>query len=199
MKAMTDAELMKQVMEKHRPALEELYDRYVKLVYSFALKATRNEQMSRDIVQLVFTRLWTTKSGYDPAKGQFVSWLLTIVRNLTVDCIRRERRHAVPETADIGAWEELAASPDQEPEQVLSRTLVREELREAYSRLSDSQIRLIEQVYWQGYTLSEAAQSSGEPLGTVKSRLHQSLKLLRKYLQEPKGGMTHAKPTDESM
>lgn len=188
MRAKSDAELMKLVMDKERPALEELYDRYVKLVYSFAWKATRSEQMSRDIVQLVFTRLWTTKSGYDPAKGQFVSWLLTVVRNLTVDQIRKERRRVMPDHLKQEAWEELAASPEHEPEEALTRSLVREELREAYSRLSASQIRLIEQVYWQGYTLSEAAQSTGEPIGTVKSRLHQSLKVLRQTLQEQREG-----------
>jgi RNA polymerase sigma factor (sigma-70 family) len=199
MRAKTDAELMKLVMEKQRPALEELYDRYVKLIYSYAMKATRKEQMARDIVQLVFTRLWTTKSGYDPSKGQFVSWLLTIARNLTVDYMRQERRQAVPESLDQTVWEELAASPEMEPEAVMARTMIREELQQAYSKLSASQIRLIEQVYWQGYTLNEAARLAGEPLGTVKSRLHQSLKLLRKYLQAYKGGMTDGRPTDEPL
>lgn len=199
MRAKSDAELMKLVMEKNRPALEELYDRYVKLVYSFAMKATRQEQLAREIVQLVFTRLWTTRSGYDPAKGQFVSWLLTVTRNLTVDQIRQERRRPVADELNADGWAELAASPEHEPEAVLARNLVREELQLAYSRLSERQIRLIEQVYWQGYTLNEAAQSTGEPIGTVKSRLHQSLKLLRKHLQEQKGGTTHAPSTDKPL
>lgn len=184
----TDAELMRLILDKHRPALEELYDRYVKLVYSFAMKATRSELASREIVQQVYTRLWTTKSGYDPAKGRFVSWLLTVTRNITVDYMRRERNRNALHIMDRTEWEELPGHPGDEPEAALDRRYIREELREAYTKLSASQIRLIEQVYWQGYTLSEAAQSSGEPIGTIKSRLHQALKLLRQYLREQREG-----------
>jgi RNA polymerase sigma factor (sigma-70 family) len=184
MQIKTDAELMRLVLDKNRPAMEELYDRYAKLVFSFALKATRNEQASRDIVQQVYTRLWTTKSGYDPHKGQFVSWLLTITRNITVDQMRRDRNRDSTREMDRTEWEKLRGSPEEEPETAVARRMVRDELLQAYTKLSASQIRLIEQVYWQGYTLSEAARFSGEPLGTIKSRLHQSLKLLRQYLLE---------------
>jgi RNA polymerase sigma-70 factor (ECF subfamily) len=49
--------------------------------------------------------------------------------------------------------------------------------------LSDSQTSLIQAFYWEGYTLSEIADRNGEPLGTVKSRLHQTLKILRKHMK----------------
>ena len=69
MRNRTDGELMRLVMAKHHPALEEIYDRYVKLVYSFAMKSMKNEQEAREIVQLVFTRLWTTRKAMTPAKA----------------------------------------------------------------------------------------------------------------------------------
>ena len=92
MRNRTDGELMKLVMAKHHPALEELYDRYAKLVYSFALKSMKEEQAAREIVQLVFTRLWTTEKGYDASKGAFVNWVITVTRNITIDCLRKKRR-----------------------------------------------------------------------------------------------------------
>ncbi len=59
-----DDELMRLVKKKHRPALEELYDRYIKLVYSFGFKFTNgNEDKTKEIVQLVYLKLWTTKSS----------------------------------------------------------------------------------------------------------------------------------------
>lgn len=188
MHSKSDAELMELTLARHRPALEELYDRYVKLVYSFALKSTQSEHAAREIVQLVFTRLWTTKKGYDPAKGQFVNWLLTVTRNLTVDHLRRERRSAAAVPMDEAQWEQLPAPPDSGPEAVVTQQFTRQEIRDAYKHLSASQIRLIECVYWEGYTLSEAAVFANEPLGTIKSRLHQSLKLLRKTMQEQREG-----------
>ncbi|MEH6996601.1 sigma-70 family RNA polymerase sigma factor, partial [Neobacillus drentensis] len=56
------------------------------------------------------------------------------------------------------------------------------EIQEAKNKLSQSQKRLIDLFYWRGYSLNEIAQMEDEPLGTVKNRLHQSLKKLRKYL-----------------
>lgn len=64
-----DKELMALVKNKYRPALEELYDRYIKLIYGFIFKFTNgNEEKTKEIVQLVFLKLWTTKSSYNPEK-----------------------------------------------------------------------------------------------------------------------------------
>ena len=84
----TDEELIQLVRAKHRPALEEIYDRYVKLVYAFARKTT-DEQIAKEIVQAVFIRLWTTQAEYRSSQGAFVNWLLTITRNITVDYLRQ--------------------------------------------------------------------------------------------------------------
>lgn len=62
MKNKRDDELMGLVKKKHRLALEELYDRYIKLVYCFGYKFTNGkEDKTKEIVQLVFLKLWTTK------------------------------------------------------------------------------------------------------------------------------------------
>lgn len=188
----TDEQLMRLVLDKHRPALEELYDRYVKLVFSFAMKATNDEQTARDMVQLVFTRLWTTQRGYVASQGRFVNWLLTITRNLIVDHVRKERKHANTMLLDTLAWEQMV-DPMMDLEATVSESLFKEQIEAAYVHLSKSQIALIEQVYWKGYTLRELANLSGEPLGTIKSRLHQTLLILRKHLKYEckEGGMTH--------
>ncbi|WJH34319.1 sigma-70 family RNA polymerase sigma factor [Paenibacillus aurantius] len=188
MRGKTDAELMELVRARHRPALEEVYDRYVRLVYSFALKSVKEEQGAREIVQGVFTRIWTTRKGYDPDKGQFVSWLLTVTRNMAIDHVRKEQRSSREVPLEAEEWERFEAPTDQGPEAVITRALTREEIRQAYRHLSSNQIRLLERVYWEGYTLSEVASEANEPLGTIKSRLHQTLKLLRQSIQKQREG-----------
>jgi RNA polymerase sigma-70 factor (ECF subfamily) len=183
MQKLTDEQLMGKVLDKHRPALEELYDRYSKLVYSFAMKSIRDTQMAKEIVQAVFTRLWTTERGYDESKGRFVNWILTITRNLTIDHIRKERKHEVSIPLESNLWN----LPDTDegrvnPEWIAERSAVQDHIREACRYLSESQLHLLEMLYWKGYTLSEIALLNEEPLGTVKSRLHQTLKILRKQL-----------------
>ncbi|WHY00676.1 sigma-70 family RNA polymerase sigma factor [Neobacillus sp. DY30] len=177
----TDAELMQLIKEKHRPALEELYDRYIKLVYSFILKSTRDQEKTRVIVQLVFTRLWTTVNGYDHDKGQFVNWLLTITRNITIDYHRKEKRESVFTPTKQEQLEFIPDSSQNGPEDIVSRKLIRDQVQKAYQYLSKSQIQLIQCLYWEGYTLSEIAEMNKEPIGTIKSRLHQTLKILRNH------------------
>src|SRR4051794_39925754 len=107
MQNLSDMELMKLVLSKQSFALEQIYDRYAKLVYSFALKSTKDEAASRDIVQLVFTRLWTTERSYDSSKGHFINWLLTITRNITIDLIRKEKKHNVSMMMQWEQWEKI--------------------------------------------------------------------------------------------
>lgn len=188
MRNRTDGELMQLVLDKQHSALDELYDRYVKLVYSFAMKSIRDEQAAREIVQQVFTRLWVTESGYDPKQGKFVNWLLTITRNITIDYIRKQRKQEVVIRLEPIEWERLMDTNGNDPETELSRKWIVQEIKQAYQYLSESQIQLLELLYWQGFTLAEIAMKNNEPLGTIKSRLHQCLIILRKHLSSIKEG-----------
>jgi RNA polymerase sigma-70 factor (ECF subfamily) len=182
MQTRTDGELMRDIRARSRDALEQLYDRYSRLVYSFARRASGNETLAREIVQLVFMRLWTTNAEYDAAKGTYVSWLLTVTRNMTVDVMRRERRfstHVPIERLD----ERHQISGTDDPEAAVIRRSEHSEVAAATSRLTPPQRRVIELLYWKGFTLQEIAEMGAEPVGTVKNRLHQALKTLRRHLQ----------------
>lgn len=183
MRHLTDYELMQLIRERKQKALSVLYDRYGGLVYSFAMKALKEESAARDIVQAVFLRLWTTESGYHPEKGKFTSWLLTITRNLTIDDIRKKRRDAFGQVRmDFERFEELAAPSAESPEELIVRHSLRDQIRHACKHLSRPQQLLLEHFYWQGYSLNELALMYDQPLGTVKNRLHQTLKILRRHL-----------------
>lgn len=180
MKEKSDGELMLLVNEKHRPALEELYDRYVKLIYSFAFKfADGNREAAKEMVQLVFLKLWTTKSNYSSSKGKFVNWLLTITRNVCVDYIRKDSVYNKNNQSIYLNSPIDLANPDNE----IEKRLVRNEVFAAKSKLNTAQKRLIDLFYWKGFSLTEIAKMENEPIGTVKSRLHQSLKQLKKHLE----------------
>lgn len=171
-----DAELMRLVNEKHGHALEELYDRYIKLVYGFVMKfCNGNEEKTKEIIQLVFLRLWTTKSHYDPAQGNFVNWLLTITRNICIDYHRKEKRHTQHYQEE---HEEIADFAN-----AIEQRVNTNEIEMAKNKLPTAQKKIIDLLYWKGYSLSEIAKLEQEPLGTIKSRLHQALKGLRKHLE----------------
>ncbi len=178
----SDAELMRQIREQRQDALELLYDRYVRLVYSFARKACGDESMAREVVQLVFTRLWTTRAEFDAGRGAFSNWLVTVTRNIAIDVMRRERRHR--QTVSIDEWTGHGNEDEPgNPEAAALRRSAQSELARASRALSKAQQRVIELLYWKGFTLQEIAEMGHEPLGTVKNRLHQALKTLRRQLQ----------------
>jgi RNA polymerase sigma-70 factor (ECF subfamily) len=178
----SEAELMKLVIDNQREALEELYRRYIRLVYSFALKATKDEGRARMIVQLVFTRLWTTEKGYDESKGNFINWLLTITRNCVIDEARREKKHQDQIQWSPERWEQLNDQDENtNPEAFILNKEKKERIQQAFQWLSKNQVQLLQLLYWEGYSLREIAALHKEPLGTIKSRLHQTLKILRKH------------------
>lgn len=183
MKEKNDYELMQLVKGNYRPALEEIYERYIKLIYSFTFKFFQgNEDKTKEVVQLIFLKLWTTKSMYNPSKGDFVNWILTITRNICIDYARKENKELMYRNFhniyDSEKHMHIADSENQ-----IEKRMHSVEIQKAKQNLSISQKRLIDLLYWKGYSLSEIAKMEGEPVGTTKSRLHQSLKRLKRYLE----------------
>ncbi|MDR4984347.1 RNA polymerase [Bacillus cereus] len=183
MKEKNDYELMQLVKENYRPALEEIYERYIKLIYSFTFKFFQgDEDKTKEVVQLIFLKLWTTKSMYNPSKGDFVNWILTITRNICIDYVRKENKELMYRNFhNIYDSEKHMHITDSENQ--IEKRLHSVEIQKAKQNLSIPQKRLIDLLYWKGYSLSEIAKMEGEPLGTTKSRLHQSLKRLKRYLE----------------
>lgn len=192
MKSKSDEELIELIVQNHRPALEELYDRYVKLIYSFSIKITKGDtEKTKEIVQQVFLRLWTTKSTYNASQGQFVNWLLTITRNISIDLIRKEQKYKGTVQLDLEEWQQMQGLPADDVQKQVTRNLLKQQIQEAKRHLSEPQQRLINLLYWEGYSLSEIAELEQKPLGTIKSRLHQALKKLRNNFNEKIGGVRH--------
>jgi RNA polymerase sigma-70 factor (ECF subfamily) len=189
MKRKTDQTLMQLIHQKNRMALDEIYDRYVNLIYSFALKLTNGDQeATKDIVQQVFLRIWTTTSHYDSKKGQLANWLMTVTRNISIDYIRKERNYK--QNMDFQRLQEHQGDASvHDVLQLVTKNLMTKEVRRARNKLTEAQKRLITLLYWEGYTLKEIAEIENEPIGTIKNRLHQSLKKLHYLLTDGIGGV----------
>jgi RNA polymerase sigma-70 factor, ECF subfamily len=189
MKRKTDQELMQLIHQKNRLALNEIYDRYVNLIYSFALKLTNvDQEATKDIVQQVFLRILTTTSHYDSKKGQLANWLMTVTRNISIDYIRKERNYK--QNMDLQKFHDHQADANtHDVLKLVTKSMMTKEIRRAQNQLTEAQRRLITLFYWEGYTLKEIAEMENEPIGTIKNRLHQSLKKLHYLLTDGKGGV----------
>jgi len=191
-KEMKDEGLMSAIASGERLALEELYDRYVSGCFGLALKIVHDQTLAEEVVQDVFMKVWVQPKSYQPERGKFSGWLLTLVHNRSVDKLRRAKAAGqninVPLEMDNGSGLIVADTlPDQAPtpEEAAWRTERGNIVREALSRLPSYQREAISLAYLGGLTQKEIAERLGEPLGTIKTRTRSGLMALRRLLSSP--------------
>jgi RNA polymerase sigma-70 factor (ECF subfamily) len=176
-----DEQLMQQVGEGSTQALGQLYDRYGRLAYSHARRICADQGLAEDVVQEVFLALWRDPHRFDQSRGRFSSWLLAVAHHKAVDAVRREssaRRHTVP----ASAADERSVPAGPGADQAALGSVVTGQVRDALGQLPDEQRRAIALAFYGGYTQREVAAITGVPLGTVKSRMYNGVRRLRRVL-----------------
>ena len=173
----SDPMLVTAVCRGHQPALAELYRRHAGSLFSMAFRVLRRRELAEEVVQGVFTRLWTRPELYDPTRGALRSYLLTQAHSRAVDLVRvelarraREQRHAT------------ATPPTYEFEEEVLNLQVGQDLRQALEDLSEVERTAIELAYFGAHTYRDVARLLGVPEGTVKSRIRAGLGRLRSAL-----------------
>ena len=152
-------------------AMSELYDRYGKVVYAVALRVLQDAATAEDVLQDVFLQLWRNPDAFDASRGSLAAWLAVIARHRSIDRLRKRR----PET-DIEECV-ITSGPDLRDE--TERALVVEKVRGALAEMNPDQRAAMELAFFEGLTHSEIAEKTGEPLGTIKTRIRSGLQQLR--------------------
>ncbi|HSR69009.1 MAG TPA: sigma-70 family RNA polymerase sigma factor [Acidobacteriota bacterium] len=166
-----EARLLKEVLAGRHEAYGPIFDRYRDQALGLALTYTRNREDARDVVQEAFIKAFQNLEHFDRGR-RFGPWLLSIVRNLSIDLLRRRKfdgPELVQETLSDG-------SSLREGE----RRLIRREIEEVMSRLKAPHRRIILLRELQGFSYAEIAQQLGIPIGTVMSRLHQARRCFKR-------------------
>src|SRR5438270_5592039 len=169
-----DSTLMSRIRAGDEDALAALHDRYAQVVYSVALRVLGETTQAEDILQEIFLQLWRNPQTFDSSRGSLGAWLAVIARHRAIDYLRRRR----PET-DI---EDVVVAVDSNLEQVAERNIAIGKVRAAVEKLPPEQRKPLEMAFFQGLTHSEIAEKTGEPLGTIKTRIRAALLALRKVL-----------------
>lgn len=179
----SDADLIALVTQGDQEALTALYERYSRAVYSFSLRIVGDAQVAEEILQEVFVRAWQQGGSFQSARGSLITWLLSITHNLSIDEVRRRKRR--PQKAESEEPESiLAALPDEglDVEEEVWLSSLRTSIQEALRQLPAAQREAIELAYFQGLTQREIADTLGEPLGTIKTRMRLGMLKLREQL-----------------
>ena len=156
-------------------AMASVYDRYSSVVYSVALRVLGDTGAAEDIQQEVFMQLWRNPSAFDASRGNLGAWLAVITRNRAIDALRKRRPETDPEDVVLSVVLDMAGEVD--------RSRVAEKVRGALSTMPAAQRAALEMAYYQGMTHTEIAAKTGEPLGTIKTRIRAGLMALRKTFE----------------
>lgn len=161
-------------------AFEAIYDRYSVQVFALAMRVTGRRRAAEEATQDAFLNLWRNADSYDADRGPLGTWLLSMVRNRSIDWLRREARHGRDVELDEVLEGRLEA-PERTDEDVLAREESRC-CRRLLASLESEQREVIELAYFKGLTQTEIAAQIGIPLGTVKSRQRLGLTRMHQLL-----------------
>jgi len=167
-----DAALIARMRAGDQSAMADLYDRYSGVVYGVALRVLANTTAAEDVVQEIFLQLWRNPQAFDADRGRLAPWLAVIARNRAIDHLRKR-----PPEDDI---DELPISTGVDLENDAAQKLAIEKVRAVLAQLPQEQRKTLEMAYFEGMTHTEIAGKTGEPLGTVKTRIRTGLLALRK-------------------
>lgn len=162
-------------------SIEQLHDAYAGALYLYAWRRLGDPGAAEEAVQDTLVRAWRHVHQFDPARGSVAAWLFGIARHVTID---RHRRQSVRPTLVAATADDQAGADGDLTEAEVERTLEAWQLAEALHDLSREHREAILEVHYLGYTVREAADRHGLPVGTVKSRLYYGLRALRLRLEE---------------
>ncbi len=169
--ATDDMRLVARIRAGDQSAMSELYDRYSSVVYGVALRVLQDAAGAEDVLQDIFLQLWRKPEAFDSSRGSLAAWLAVIARHRAIDRLRQRR----PET-DI---EEVVIAGGADLRDETERSLVIEKVRAVMGEMNEDQRKALELAYFQGLTHTEIAEQTGEPLGTIKTRIRSGLQFLR--------------------
>jgi len=179
---LTDEALLNAIAGGAVWAMESLYERYSRILYSLAYRMVADHQVAEDLLQDAFLSVWRRATSYSPQMGAARSWLISILHHRTIDYLRRERRRSTIQEVLLEDLEldESTASPDVWDE--TWRSVKSSHVRAALMKIPTEQRLVIELAYFQGWTHTEIAEGTQIPLGTVKARMRLGLTHLKQVL-----------------
>jgi len=179
-----DLELHRRLTTGDRGAFDELYRRYARAAYGLAYRLTGQQILAQDVVHDAYMALWRAPEAYDPARGAFRTFFLSLVHHRAVDTVRREER--------LRKRQERASNLEPVADEDVAEVVVdeawvairRREVRQALTTLPPEQRQVLEMAYFDGKTQAAIAEELQIPIGTVKTRTLAAMRKLRRALDQ---------------
>jgi RNA polymerase sigma factor (sigma-70 family) len=167
-----EAALVQRLYARDEQAMTLFYQKYHQSLYHFIWRVVRQNELAEDILQESMLKFWLSFASYDARKGRLFTWALNLSRHLAIDRLREARYKQARRTTSLVEADcyQLVAASSFQPDHI--------GVRDWLTALPASDRELLEILYFQGYSHSEAAHELQLPLGTVKTRVKRIIKQL---------------------
>lgn len=171
-----DAELITLIAHGDSAALGELYDRHASTLLPIAMRILRDRSEAEDVLHDVFVLMSDRAMQYDSARGPVIAWLIGLVRNLSIDRVRRRVRHRSVARRGVA---HQPTSYDLDPERLTVTAIEYDQLHHAVAALPETLQRTVAIAFFEELTYARVAARENRPVGTIKSRISRALDMLR--------------------
>lgn len=170
--------LVKKLQEKDVYAFEKLHEMYQDSVTGIAFNIVRDQELAEEITQDVFMKVWNNAASYSSSKGRFFTWILNITRNTAIDRTRLKAFSKKNKNLEVENFVDIL-----EDSTNLEKRTNGIGIKDFVNKLADQCKKLIELIYFRGYTQKEVSETLEMPLGTVKTRNRNCLRELKIKLE----------------
>lgn len=162
------SELFIQIRDNNTETFEKLYNKCNKLVYGIAFSILKNKQDAEDIVQIVFTKIYSIDKSKLPSKNE-ASWIYSMTKNETINLLKKKDNYI-----NLDDIYEIEDSNNE-----ISKTIDKESYNKLISGLSDKEKEIISLKVLANLSFDEIAEILKTPTGTVKWKYYKSIHTLK--------------------
>ncbi len=173
---MEESQLLALLKDKDERGFDILYQNYSNVLYGVIIRILKDEDEAKDMLQEVFVRIWNRIDKYDRSKGRLYTWMINLTRNFVIDRLRsadyknHQKNNFVRDDNVIIIDSKYNSSQNID---VIG-------LQGMVTKLNEDHRKLIQKIYFEGFTQADLAEELGIPLGTLKTRIRAAIKSLRK-------------------
>ncbi len=171
--------LILELQKGNQRAFERIYELYSESVYGIINSIVNDEKIAEEILQDVFLKIWDNASSYNSDKGRFFTWILNIARNASIDQIRSKRHKNSKKNLSADNFVNILESSSN-----FSAKADAIGISKYIDILKPVCKKLIDLLFFKGYTQKETAEELDMPIGTVKTRNRACISKLRGMLAE---------------
>jgi len=169
--------ILKSIADGDKTAVQACLKTYGGLVWSLARRMLRNSDEAEDAVQEIFVDIWKNAAKFDPERSSETTFVAMIARRRLIDRIRFSQRRI-----STDSLEDVHAEPVDRSDKTMQISLEAGEASKALESLRPEQRQVLNLSIIQGMSHQEISDSTGMPLGTVKTHARRGLMQAREFL-----------------